>query len=170
MSVMARIRHRFVECIPEEIEEGTLYISVEYTTAVHKCCCGCGSEVVTPLSPTDWKLSFDGETISLDPSIGNWGMDCKSHYWIEDSVVRWVPRWSEEQIEEGRARDRWAKRRYFEDRKGKVEGTTPASATSLVSHGEAGQTPKVNGGERKAVRRKGGVAAALGFVKKRLRK
>jgi Family of unknown function (DUF6527) len=33
------------------------------------CCCGCGEKVVTPLRPTDWKLIFDGKTISLDPSL-----------------------------------------------------------------------------------------------------
>jgi hypothetical protein len=32
----------------------------------------CGKEVVKPLSPTDWKLIFEGKFISLDLSIGNW--------------------------------------------------------------------------------------------------
>ena len=45
----------YVKFVPEPLDDGTLYIS-EYGTAVHKCCCGCGSEVVTPLGPTDWKL------------------------------------------------------------------------------------------------------------------
>ena len=34
--------HRFVELIPEVLDEGVLYISVTYTTALHKCACGCG--------------------------------------------------------------------------------------------------------------------------------
>ncbi len=33
--------------------ERTLYISIPYVTAAHKCPCGCGEEIVTPLSPTD---------------------------------------------------------------------------------------------------------------------
>ena len=41
-------------------------------TSAHSCCCGCGEEVVAPLTPTDWKMTFDGETTSLRPSIGNW--------------------------------------------------------------------------------------------------
>jgi hypothetical protein len=81
---------------------------------VHKCCCGCGKEVVTPLSPTDWKLIYDGKTISLDPSIGNWGFECRSHYWIRNSRVRWAARWSQDKINAGRAHDRFAKARYFD--------------------------------------------------------
>jgi len=60
-----------------------------FGTVVHKCCCGCGNEVVTPLSQTDWQLSFDGESISLYPSIGNRNFKCKSHYWIKNNNVIW---------------------------------------------------------------------------------
>jgi hypothetical protein len=38
-------------------------------------------------------MVFDGKTISLDPSIGNWSFPCQSHYWITSSEVRWVPKW-----------------------------------------------------------------------------
>lgn len=105
------LTHRFVEYIPDDLEPGTLYISIPYATVAHSCCCGCGSEVVTPLAPTDWKLTFDGETVSLFPSIGNWSFACQSHYWIEQDRVRWAPRWSREEIAAGRALDAWAKRR-----------------------------------------------------------
>ena len=70
----------FVMSIPDSLAERTLYVSMEYATVTHKCCCGCGLEVVTPLSPTDWKLTFDGVSVSLDPSIGNWSFPCRSHY------------------------------------------------------------------------------------------
>jgi Family of unknown function (DUF6527) len=138
MKPIARIRHEFVEYIPTDVKGGTLYISIQYSTAIHKCCCGCGNEVVTPLSPTDWKLIFNGETVSLAPSIGNWSFDCKSHYLIEDSNVRWAPRWSRQEIEDGRARDREAKRRYFESRQrasdARVVGTSDMNPdTSKVS-------------------------------------
>ena len=78
----------FVKSIPNELEEETLYVSMEYATVAHKCFCGCGREVVTPLSSTDWKLTYDGESISLSPSIGNWRFECRSHYWIEKSTIR----------------------------------------------------------------------------------
>ena len=86
------LAHEFVEFIPDEVTEGTLYVCMGLATVVHKCCCGCGNEVVTPLSPSDWKLIFDGVTITLDPSIGNWAFKCRSHYRIRGSRVRWVPR------------------------------------------------------------------------------
>lgn len=103
----------FVRAIPENLAEQTLYISMDYATAAHKCCCGCGKEVITPLSPTDWKLKYDGVSVSLTPSIGNWSFPCRSHYWIERSRVKWAGQWSDEQIAAGRARDRQAKQRYY---------------------------------------------------------
>lgn len=103
----------FVEFLPGDIQEGKLYISIPYATATHKCCCGCGNEVVTPLSPTDWKLIFDGETVSLDPSIGNWSFDCRTHYWIKRNHVVWAEAWSKEQVEMGRAYDRHTKSNVY---------------------------------------------------------
>jgi len=76
MTRQETLRHEFVEHIPEELEEGVLYVSITYATAAHKCACGCGREVITPFTPTDWKMTFDGETISLAPSIGNWNFEC----------------------------------------------------------------------------------------------
>lgn len=52
----ATLAHQFVEEIPEPLADGILYISIPFTTAVHKCCCGCGLEVVTP---TDWEFAFN---------------------------------------------------------------------------------------------------------------
>lgn len=109
------LTHEFVEYIPERLCEGTIYISIPFATGTHKCCCGCGYEVVTPLSPTDWKLTFDGRSISLDPSIGNWSFPCQSHYWIKHNRVRWAPRWSRKEIEAGRLHDRLVKERYFNE-------------------------------------------------------
>lgn len=92
----------FVEYIPDDLQEQTLYVSIPYTTAAHKCVCGCGEEVITPLSPTGWKLIFDGETVSLDPSIGNWSLPCESHYWIRQNRVQWAPHWGRDRIEASR--------------------------------------------------------------------
>lgn len=111
------LAHEFVEFIPDAVEEGKLYVSIEYATVVHKCCCGCGKEVVTPLSPTDWKLIFDGKTISLHPSIGNWSFPCRSHYWIRNNRVQWAEQLSQKEIEAGRSYDRSAKRKYFDGTK-----------------------------------------------------
>lgn len=109
------LKHEFVEFIPGELKDGTIYISIRFGTASHLCVCGCGSKVVTPLRPTDWKLIFDGKTVSLDPSIGNWSFTCQSHYWIRNNKVRWAAKWSPEEIAAGRAHDQYAKGRYFDD-------------------------------------------------------
>lgn len=108
------LKHQFVGFIPEDLEQRTIYISIRFATASHLCLCGCGSKVVTPIRPTDWKLIFDGKTVSLDPSIGNWSFPCQSHYWIRNNRVKWAPKWSREQIERGRRYDHHAKDSYFE--------------------------------------------------------
>ena len=123
------LTHEFVESIPDELKEGTIYVSICFATVAHKCCCGCGHEVVTPLSPTDWTLKFDGQSISLDPSIGNWGFDCQSHYWIKRNKVMWATRWSQKQIDAGRSRDRGAKRDWLDAKEQKIN---PDNATTTV--------------------------------------
>ncbi len=72
------LKHEFVEFIPDELEQGTVYISIRFATAAPLCCCSCGNKVVTPIRLTDWKLIFDGKTVSFDPSIGNWSVPCQS--------------------------------------------------------------------------------------------
>lgn len=108
-----RVEHKFVHHVPPQLEPGVLYVSMEYATATHSCCCGCGEEVVTPFTPTDWKMTYDGETISLEPSIGNWTLACHSHYVIERSRVIEALPWTDEQIAAGRRRDRAAKARHY---------------------------------------------------------
>ena len=110
------LSYKFVEYIPENIEDGMIYISIPFATVVHKCCCGCGIEVITPLSPTDWKLIFDGQTVSLDPSIGNWSFNCQSHYWIKQNQIIWARQWSREEINAGRAYDWLAKKTYLNNK------------------------------------------------------
>lgn len=127
------LAHEFVEFIPDDLKEGTIYVSIKFATAVHMCCCGCGKEVVTPLSPTDWKLIFDGKTISLDPSIGNWSFECQSHYWIRNNRVRPAARWSSEEIAAGRAHDRFAKNRYFGIADTATEGATKDTSATVES-------------------------------------
>ena len=108
------LQHKFVELIPDRIEDGILYISIQYCTAIHKCVCGCGNEVVTPLSPTDWKLTFNGKAVSLNPSIGNWNFACRSHYWIKNNEVEYAVSWTEKEIRVNRNNDLQRKKEYFE--------------------------------------------------------
>lgn len=110
------IEPKFVEAIPEELEPGFLYASIRFRTAQHLCACGCGSRIVTPIKPAKYSLTYNGETVSLWPSVGNWQKPCKSHYVIKNSRVVWYPEWTDREIGRGRARDRAELREYYKSR------------------------------------------------------
>jgi hypothetical protein len=112
MSRLSSIRPEFVEFVPKELEEGVLYISIPYRTAVHRCACGCGSRITTPIRPHQWRLTYDGESVSLSPSIGNWSYPCQSHYWIARNDIAWSKKFSKEKIASVRARDKADRDRY----------------------------------------------------------
>ncbi len=95
----------FVGPFPDLVEEGVLYVSMEFRSALHRCACGCGRDVVTPLGTAQWRLIYDGR-VSLHPSVGNWGLPCRSHYWIRENKVVWARKWSAAEIEVGRQYDR----------------------------------------------------------------
>lgn len=103
---------QYVDCIPERLSEGVLYICERYRTAAHKCCCGCGEEVVTPLTPADWSIRKEENTVTLHPSIGNWSFACKSHYWIRKNQVVWARTMSKQEINRVRTHDLADKRAY----------------------------------------------------------
>ena len=107
------LQYRFVDYIPDTIEDGVFYVSIKYCTAIHKCVCGCSNEVVTPIAPTDWQLTFDGKTISLFPSIGNWNFKCQSHYWIKRNEIIYAEKWDKTEIHEGRSKDKKRKKKYY---------------------------------------------------------
>lgn len=100
----------FVTEVPEVLEDGRLYVSMTYATAIHWCACGCGSEVVTPFRPGQWRLIFDG-AITLRPSIGNWSLLCRSHYFIDHNRVIWARTWSDGEVRVARAGRRTAHQR-----------------------------------------------------------
>ena len=93
------LRHRFVENIPEVLEQGVLYVSPRYRTMVHRCACGCGEEVVTPLGPAAWTMTYDGDGVTIAPSIGNWSLPCRSHYWIERDRILWARSYPIERVD-----------------------------------------------------------------------
>lgn len=107
------IRPVQVDLAPKELDEGILYVSQKYKAAVHKCCCGCGEKVVTPLSPAHWQVRITNEAVTLHPSVGNWGMACKSHYWIKNNRVIWAGKFSGAKIEAVRRRDSADQRQYI---------------------------------------------------------
>lgn len=102
---MNYIQAKFVEFIPDQMEHGVLYISERFRTCSHRCCCGCGEEVVTPLSQAEWRLTREGELVSLWPSVGNWNYACRSHYFILRNRVRWSGEMSTLQIRKMQRQD-----------------------------------------------------------------
>jgi hypothetical protein len=107
------ITHEFVETVPDRLDDGIIYISLAYATAVHLCCCGCGHEVVTPLHPTQWSVTFDGETVSLAPSIGNWSFACRSHYWVRQGQIWPARNFGAAEVARLRADDELLLERHF---------------------------------------------------------
>ena len=120
------LRHEFVEFIPKVLPDGVIYISIPYATVIHNCCCGCGVRVVTPLSPVEWTLSFDGRSVSLSPSIGNWSFPCRSHYWVRNNRVIWSDEWSDEEIDAVKKDDDHASTAFYKPKStAKTEAPTP---------------------------------------------
>ena len=97
---------QLVDLAPRQLQPGVLYGSQRYKVAVHLCACGCGEKVVTPLSPAEWQLRVHGGLASLHPSIGNWSLACRSHYWIRNGRIVWSGAISKRQIEQVFERDR----------------------------------------------------------------
>ena len=139
MSV-ARLEPRFVEEMPEPLEPGVFYVSLEHRSMLHLCACGCGEEVSLPLTPLDWHFTYDGEDISVWPSVGSWSLPCRSHYVVDRGRVRWASDWSEEGVAAGRRRDR---RRREEREAPEVEATEPVMVPTeqMLTAGE-NSTPK----------------------------
>lgn len=115
MSRVDILKPVYVQYIPpaDSVKVGELYISLEFQTAVHKCCCGCELEVVTPLNPAQWRISDKNGKVSIYPSIGNWSYPCQSHYFIQNNRVIWAEAFSEAAIKRVQVSDKQALDRYI---------------------------------------------------------
>ncbi len=125
------VQHKFVEFMPDIIEDGFLYISLDYGTVIHNCACGCGSEVNTPLSPTGWKMTYNGEAVTLKPSVGNWSFDCKSHYWIIEGRIEWASTWSDDRIKKIRKIENSERNEFYENKKTILTGIETSKKQDL---------------------------------------
>ncbi len=140
------LEHRFVRNVPRELDAGVLYISMDYATAVHSCCCGCRDRVVTPFTPTDWRMTFDGESISLHPSVGNWNQKCRSHYVIQRNRVLEAGAWTAAQVAAERRRDKTAKATHYSqlrDTQSGVAVTAEGNAFSTATQVEVRPSPNI---------------------------
>jgi hypothetical protein len=96
-SPIETIKVEEVEAMPKTFRPGVLYVSYEFETASHLCCCGCGTRVVTPLGLGRWSLSQELNGPTLSPSIGNTSRPCRSHYFIRNGRVSWAQEMSDEE-------------------------------------------------------------------------
>jgi len=87
---ISELRVQHCHFIPKELEEGILYVSLEYKTAIHLCACGCGLQTVTPINPPyGWVYIETNRLPTLSPSIGNFRYPCKSHYFVRNGTIDW---------------------------------------------------------------------------------
>jgi len=99
--------------MPKQLQPEMLYVSEEFGIAGHLCPCGCGNKIITPLGPTDWRLTVTKGVPTLYPSIGNWQLPCRSHYWITNGEIEWSYQWTEKQILAGRQQEEGRRKSYY---------------------------------------------------------
>lgn len=84
------LKLQFIINAPDTLEEGVFYYSPAFQTSLHLCPCGCGNEIVIPFTKDDWELLIvNNLTITVRPSIGNFYLPCKSHYYITNNTIEW---------------------------------------------------------------------------------
>lgn len=110
-----RLEPYYLTQFPEQLQEGILYISEEFNLTGHKCCCGCGEDVVLKLGPAKWHLTKESDgAVSLNPSVGNWKYACQSHYWIARNEILEAGPMSSGAIKWVQQRDRADREQYLE--------------------------------------------------------
>jgi hypothetical protein len=111
---MSTLQLMHVEFLPSDLEEGILYVSKKYAVAGHLCPCGCRSKIITPLGRNEWRYSEKKALPTLYPSIGNWQLPCRSHYWITNGAVEWSYNWNQEKIDAGAKLEEKKRKDYYE--------------------------------------------------------
>lgn len=90
MERLTELSPRFVEFMPDALEHGVLYVSKKYGVAIHLCACGCGEKTVTPFgSPSGWTLEDVDGAVTLNPSVYNYQVPCRAHYFVRRNKVEW---------------------------------------------------------------------------------
>lgn len=130
-SRVGKLRPLFVEYFPDEFESGILYVSMKYAICGHLCACGCGEKVITPLSPKQWKIAYNGEDVTLYPSIGNYAFACQSHYFLTNGNIIWV---GERDVEKGKRKKKGLLAKLFNSKKDKKNGNKTRSKKDCKIH------------------------------------
>ena len=97
-----KFKVEFVDKIPSNLKDGILYVCISCNVIVHRCACGWGERTVTPIDKKyGWVMKYDGQAITLRPSIGNFSIACRSHYYITDNNVEWLERYQQKDNKKG---------------------------------------------------------------------
>ncbi len=132
---MEKIKLVLVKFLPKELEPWVLYVSEEFSVAGHLCPCGCGNKIITPLGLTEWSFTEYNGKPTLYPSLGNWQLPCRSHYWITEGVIGWSYQWTDDQIIEGYRSEEMKRKIHFERLSKKQKRKTILSRISDWSRG-----------------------------------
>lgn len=111
---MNKLKFHQLQYLPRELEAGVLYYSEEFNVVGHLCPCGCGNKVITPIGSMNWSITIEGDKPTLYPSLGNWQLPCRSHYWIIKGQIEWSNNWTDEEIQEGWQAEETRRRKYFD--------------------------------------------------------
>lgn len=89
------LRTEHLETMPPDalMEYGVIYVSLKFELAIHLCACGwCNNQTVTPFrdATSGWTYSEENGNVTLSPSIGNWNMQCHSHYYVRNGKIEWL--------------------------------------------------------------------------------
>ena len=60
-------KHEFGEFIPDELDQGTIYISIRFATSSHLCICGCGARLQRLSAPRIGNLYLMGRRFRWTP-------------------------------------------------------------------------------------------------------
>lgn len=97
-----KFKVEFVDKIPSNLKDGILYVCISCNVIVHRCACECGERTVTPIDKKyGWVMKYDGQAITLRPSIGNFSIPCRSHYYITDNNVEWLESYQQKNNKKG---------------------------------------------------------------------
>lgn len=87
-----------VEWIPRQLRDGVVYHNHDFELAELLCACGCGHRI-TLLVPDGHQISSEDSIPTIRPSILVADAPCRSHYFITNGDVEWLPAFSPSQAE-----------------------------------------------------------------------
>ena len=85
-----KFRYQAVDRIPKQLDNNIVYHSEEFEIGALLCACGCGHRVML-LVPDSHRITSHGGMATVRPSIAVCDVPCKSHYYITEGQVKWLP-------------------------------------------------------------------------------